>query len=57
LAIFTKDHLQCLVVSTKSVPPKFDLLVLSIKNFQTALCWLLLGVTILHQHRPVPYLP
>jgi hypothetical protein len=29
VAIFTKDHLQCTVVSTKSVPKQFDLLVLS----------------------------
>jgi hypothetical protein len=30
-AIFTKEHLQCSVVSTKSVPKQFHLLVLSIK--------------------------
>ena len=39
VAIFTKDHTQCLVVSTKSVPKQFDLLVLSIKLSNTvALC-------------------
>ncbi|CAB1337399.1 unnamed protein product, partial [Coregonus sp. 'balchen'] len=31
VAIFTKEHLQCSVVSTKSVPKQFHLLVLSIK--------------------------
>ena len=31
VAIFTKDHLQCSVASTKSVPKQFDLLDLSIK--------------------------
>ncbi|CDR00749.1 unnamed protein product, partial [Oncorhynchus mykiss] len=31
VAIFTKDHLQCTVVSTKSVPKQLDFLVLSIK--------------------------
>ena len=30
MAIFTKDHLQCSVVSTKYVPKQFDFLVLSI---------------------------
>ena len=31
VAIFTKEHLQCSVVSPKNVPKQFDLLVLSIK--------------------------
>ena len=31
MAIFTKEHLQCLVISTKSRPKQFDLLVLRIK--------------------------
>jgi exonuclease III len=31
VAIFTKDHLQCSVVSTKSVPKLFDLLVINMK--------------------------
>ena len=31
VAIFTKDHLQCSVVSIKSVPKQFEWLVLSIK--------------------------
>jgi hypothetical protein len=38
VAIFTKEHLQCSVVSTKSVPKQFDLLVLRIKNVQITLC-------------------
>ncbi|CAB1343271.1 unnamed protein product [Coregonus sp. 'balchen'] len=31
VSIFTQEHLQCSVFSTKSVPKQFDLLVLSIK--------------------------
>ena len=52
VAIFSKDHLQC---STKSVPKQFELLDFSIKLSNSS--WLLLGAIILHQHRPVPYLP
>ena len=40
VAIFTKEHLQCSVasvVSTKSVPKQFDLLVLSIKLSNSSL--------------------
>ena len=37
MAIFTKDHLQCSVVSTKSVPKQFDMLVLSMKLSNSAL--------------------
>ena len=37
VAIFTKDHLQCSVVSTKSVPIQFDLLVLSINISNSSL--------------------
>ena len=37
MAIFTKDHLQCSVVSSKSVPKEFDLLVLSIKLSNSSL--------------------
>ena len=37
MAIFTKDHLQCSVVSTKSVPKQFDLLVLTIKLSNSSL--------------------
>ena len=37
MEIFTKNHLQCLVVSTKSVPKQFDLLVLSIKLSNSSL--------------------
>ena len=37
VAIFTKDHLQCSVVSTTSVPKQFDLLVLSIKLSKSSL--------------------
>ena len=36
MAIFTKDHLQCSVVS-KSVPKQFDVLVLSIKLSNSSL--------------------
>ena len=37
MAIFTKDHLQCSVVSTKSVPKQSDLLVLSIQLSNSSL--------------------
>ena len=37
VAIFTMDHLQCSVVSTKSVPKQFDLLVLSIQLSNSSL--------------------
>ena len=37
VAIFTKDHFQCSVVSTKSFPKQFDLLVLSIKLSNSSL--------------------
>ena len=55
VAIFTMDHLQCLVVSTKSVPKQFDLQVLSIKLSNSSLLTVA-SVIVLHQHRPVPYL-
>ena len=37
VSIFTKDHLQCSVVSTKSVPKQFDLLVLGIELSNSSL--------------------
>lgn len=37
VAIFTKDHLQCSIVSTESVPKHFDLLVLSIQLSNSSL--------------------
>jgi hypothetical protein len=46
VTIFTKDHLQCLVVSTKSFPIQFNWLVLSIKTSNRSL------LTVAGSYRP-----